>query len=101
MSYSLRYLYPEKLPSFSTTRPEPACSPGLATAAPHVPSLRQCPYHESGGARCEREHGHTGGHTFDDAVFAFLQGRWGLQGPICRTRRGPPEYQYLPGPMCL
>ena len=79
----------------------PACVTGQVAAYAHAPALPQCRYKDSGGARCEREEGHKEGHHMPDALFMFLQARWGLQGPICHTRRGPPEYIYEEGPMCL
>lgn len=82
----------------------PACTTSAhANETASVLALPSCEYRESGGAQCERERGHEGRHTFDDAIFIFLHWRWDLQGPICRCRRGPPEiiYDYEERPLCL
>ncbi len=66
----------------------------VANVAPLASALRQCPYFESGGAQCEAEAGHEGRHDFTDAIFHFMQRRYGeRQGPVCRTRRYG-EYVY-------
>lgn len=102
MSYSLLKVQVDTAPRYPIKLMGPTCSAGPVSAVAHVPSLAQCPYHESGGARCELEHHHEGGHAFTDAIFIFLQARYGeLHGPRCRTRRGPSEYIYKEGPMCL
>ncbi len=82
----------ERPPAHAVSAVAPACSPGTALAITHEANLPQCSYRESGGVRCEHARGHRGGHGMSDALFIFLQNRWHLQGPICRTRRGPPEY---------
>jgi len=103
VSYGYRLLPiepPVRLHSVATA--VPVCEQGRVFAVLHVPSLPQCTYFESGGERCELEHEHGGGHAFPDAVFLFLQRRYGnLHGPICRRRRGPAEYVYEEEPMCL
>jgi hypothetical protein len=96
-----RVLISQTAPSHTTAVPTPVCVRGHTTAAPHTPSLRQCGYRESGGVQCEREDRHEGRHDYTDALFLFWQIRYGLVGPVCRTRRGPPEYTYEKGPMCL
>lgn len=87
-----RELIIERPPMHAASVAAPACSPGSADAITHEDNLPQCGYRESGGHQCEREHGHKGRHGMPDALFIFLQNRWHLQGPVCRTRRGPPEY---------
>ncbi len=94
---TVRYYYViHKQPTFPipfagevcTTSRTAANTPALTSA------LKQCPYHDSGGARCEAESGHEGRHDFTDASFAFMQRRYRkVQGPVCHTRRYP-EYIY-------
>lgn len=92
---------PKRFKLWAAVSVMPACEKRASFEPCHLPSLPQCPYHESGGARCEAESGHQGPHDFTDALFWFGQHRWGLQGPICLTRRGPAMYVYEEGPMQL
>lgn len=86
---------------YPTSTSVPTCVAAPVAAFTYASALPQCRYRESGGVQCEREHKHEGGHAMPDALFSYLQARWDLQGPICRVRRGPPEYIYEEGPMCL
>ncbi len=95
-------LYPQQLPSSPVTTSAASCSSSpRANAYVFKPSLKQCSTRDSRGVPCELEEDHEGNHDCRDALFIYLQAWADYQGPVCRTRRGPAEYIFVEGPLCL